>query len=138
MRKLWKRLVSFTLAATMVVSMAACGGKEEKKQEPITLTVYSQLANYSGEQVGWFAKVLLDKFNVKLTIIPDYDGVYDTRMANGNLGDIVVWESSGSDYQNAVTADMLLDWEEDGLLDEYGSYIKENMSLALEIGRAHV
>lgn len=135
MRKLWKRLVSFTLAATMVVSMAACGGKEEKKQEPITLTVYSQLANYSGEQVGWFAKVLLDKFNVKLTIIPDYDGVYDTRMANGNLGDIVVWGSSGSDYQNAVTADMLLDWEEDGLLDEYGSYIKENMSLALEANR---
>ena len=107
----------------------------KKGEEPIELTVYSQLANFSGEQVGWFAKVLLDKFNVKLMIIPDTDGVFDTRMESGNLGDIVVFGSTGSDYKRAVEADMLFDWEEDDLLDEYGPYIKEHMSQALEANR---
>ncbi|MBO5353517.1 MAG: hypothetical protein J6A77_09485 [Lachnospiraceae bacterium] len=171
MRKFWKKALSFVLAGSMVFSMAACGGKEDKGtdsnnststgtnstastdtgssnssgsgststnkkgEEPIELTVYSQLANFSGEQVGWFAKVLLDKFNVKLMIIPDTDGVFDTRMESGNLGDIVVFGSTGSDYKRAVEADMLFDWEEDGLLDEYGPYIKENMAQALEANR---
>ncbi len=29
--------------------------------EEITLNVYSQLANYSGEMQGWFAKILKEK-----------------------------------------------------------------------------
>lgn len=111
------------------------GNNTSGKGDPIELTVYSQLANFSGEQVGWFAKVILDKFNVKLMIIPDSDGVFDTRMESGNLGDIVVFGSTGADYKRAVEADMLFDWEEDGLLDEYGPYIKENMSIALEANR---
>ena len=105
------------------------------KGEPIELTVYSQLANFSGEQVGWFAKVMLDKFNVKLMIIPDSDGVFDTRMESGNLGDIVIFGSTGADYKRAVAEGMLFDWEEDDLLAEYGPYIKENMSIALEANR---
>lgn len=32
--------------------------------DTVTLTVYSQLSNYEGEQIGWFADILLDKFNV--------------------------------------------------------------------------
>ena len=59
-------------------------------KETVTLFVYSQLANYSGEQVGWFGKVMLDKFNVKLNIIPDMK-VPLKRMESGNLGDIVIW-----------------------------------------------
>ncbi len=111
------------------------GSTDNGKEAPIELTVYSQLANFSGEHVGWFAKVMLDKFNVKLMIIPDSDGVFDTRMESGNLGDIVVFGSTGSDYKRAVEADMLFDWEEDNLLDEYGPYIKENMAQALETNR---
>ena len=73
----------------------------------VTLDVYDQLANYSGEQIGWFAKVIKDKFNVKLNIIPDADGVYDTRMESGNLGDLVIWGSDGDKYQQAVDKGML-------------------------------
>ena len=98
MKHLWKRVLAMLLAATMVFSLAACGGKEDNKGnnpvsdagagstnnggntadtgnkkedrgEPVELTVYSQLANFSGEQVGWFAKLMLDKFNVKLMIL---------------------------------------------------------------------
>ena len=163
MKHLWKRVLAMLLAATMVFSMVSCGSKDDNKGnnptsapgesstnnggdsaegnkkedrgEPIELTVYSQLANFSGEQVGWFAKVMLDKFNVKLMIIPDTDGVFDTRMESGHLGDIVIFGSNGSDYQRAVAADMLFDWEEDGILQEYGSYMVENMSTALETNR---
>lgn len=101
-------------------------------EETVTLDVFDQLANYSGEQIGWFGQIMLEKFNVKLNIIPDPDGVYETRMESGNLGDIVIWGNDGDEYLQAVEKGMLYDWNEDDLLDEYGSYIKENMTFALE------
>ena len=100
--------------------------------EEITLTVYSQLANFSGELQGWFAKVLHDKFNVKLIIVPETGGIYETRMETGDLGDIVIWGSDDTKYLNAVAQGMLYDWNEDSLLQEYGPYIAENMKYALE------
>ena len=54
-------------------------------REPITLNVYSQLANYSGVQGHWSADLLLDMFNVKINIIPESDGTYATRMESKNL-----------------------------------------------------
>ncbi|MGN1158639.1 MAG: extracellular solute-binding protein [Lachnospiraceae bacterium] len=101
-------------------------------EETVTLDVYDQLANYSGEQIGWFAQVMLEKFNVKLNIIPNAEGVFATRMEAGDLGDIVIWGDDSNDYLQAVEKGMLYDWNEDNLLDEYGPYIKENMSFALE------
>lgn len=101
-------------------------------EETVTLDVYSQLANYSGEQIGWFGQIMLEKFNVKLNIINDPDGVYETRMESGNLGDIVLWGSDGDEYLQAVQKGLLFDWNEDDILSEYGPYIKENMPYALE------
>lgn len=101
----------------------------------ITLTVYSQLANYSGIQNGWSAALLKDKFNVELNIVPDTDGTYETRMASGNLGDIVIWGSNGADYKNAIDKKMLLNWEEDDLAAIYAPYITANYQNALESNR---
>lgn len=101
-------------------------------EQTVTLDVFDQLANYSGEQIGWFGQVMLERFNVKLNIIPDPDGVYETRMESGNLGDIVIWGADGDEYLQAVDKGMLYDWNEDDLLDEYGPYIKEHMPFALE------
>ncbi len=102
-------------------------------KETVTLDVFDQLANYSGEQIGWFGQVMLEKFNVKLNIINDPQaGVYATRMEAGNLGDLVVWGDDKDDYIQAVDKGMLYDWNEDGLLEDYGPYIKENMPYALE------
>ena len=57
------------MAACMTVGMtSALTGCGSKKNETITLEVYSQLANYSGLQTGWIADILKDKFNVKLKI----------------------------------------------------------------------
>lgn len=176
-----KKITALLLAATMIVSMTACGGNgndapssstgndteqttpadddadtdadaetpaagEENAggddyeallediipEETVTLDVFSQLANYSGEQIGWFGQIMLDKFNVKLNIIPDPDGVYETRMESGNLGDLVIWGSDGDEYLQAIEKGMLYDWEEDDLLSEYGPYIEEHYSYALD------
>ena len=98
MKKLMKKFIVLTLVLTMVVSsLTACG---KKKKETITLTIYSQLANFSGEQLGWSAKILKDTWNVVVNIVPDQDGVYETRMESGNLGDIVIW---GVDADNDYT-----------------------------------
>lgn len=101
----------------------------------VELTVYSQLANYSGEQIGWFGKVMLDRFNVKLNIINSPEGMYATRMASGDLGDIVIWGNDADEYLQAVAAGMLYDWEDDNLLADYGPYINDNMEKALEKNR---
>ncbi|MDO5292930.1 MAG: hypothetical protein Q4F05_09285 [bacterium] len=101
-------------------------------KDTVTLTVYSQLANYSGEQLGWFAKTMLDKFNVKINIVNEGDGVFDTRVESGNLGDIVIMGSDGDQYQQAVKSGLLRDWDDEDLVTEYGPYIKATMQTALD------
>ena len=86
-----------------------------RSEETVTLDVFDQLANYSGEQIGWFGQIMLEKFNVKLNIIPDPDGVYETRMESGNLGDIVIWGNDSDEYMQAVEKGMLFDWNEDDI-----------------------
>lgn len=128
-----KKLMSMLLASSMVVgSTAVLAGCGSKKDEVITLDVYSQLANYSGLQTGWIADILEDKFKVKLNIIPEGSGVYETRMESGDLGDIVVWAKDNDKYPDAVKNELLYDWNEDDLVGEFGPYIKENMKDALK------
>ena len=150
MKKLMTKILALAMTATLLTGCgtgtpAADSGSSESSlgiersdlysDKEITLNVYSQLANYSGEMQGWFAKILKEKWNVKINIIMEGDGVYETRMESGNLGDIVVWGSDGKQYQQAVENGMLYDWEEDDLLADYGPYIKEHMSKALEKNR---
>lgn len=104
--------------------------------EPVTINVYSQLANFNGEQLGWSADLLLDRFNVKINIIQDQDGVFATRMADGDLGDIIVWGSNGADYKTAVERGLLLDWEKYDMLEDYAPYIAANYTNALENNRS--
>ena len=112
-----KKMLAVLLAGSMVVgSTSMLTGCGTKKNGVIKLDFYSQLANTKGIQTGWGADVLKEKFNVELNIIPDADGVYQTRAQNGNLGDIVIWGSDSKDYVDAVKNNLLLDWNEDDLL----------------------
>lgn len=128
-----KKFLSVLLASSMVVGSAATlsGCTKKKGDGVVKLDVYSQLANFSGEQTGWSADVLLDKLGIKINIIPDSEGVFETRMENGNLGDVIVWGNDNAKYPLAVEAGLLFDWEEDDLLTDFGPYIKENMPDAL-------
>lgn len=102
----------------------------------ITLDVYTQLANYSGEQIGWFGQVMEEKFNVKLNIINEGDGTYATRSESGNLGDLVVFGNSGDQYIQAIDNGLLFDWEDEDLLANYGGYIADHMAEALAMNRS--
>ncbi len=143
-----KKLVSLMLALVLALSCASALAEVPYYKvesdlydfypldgETIQLEVYSQLANYSGVQTGWGATLMKDLFNVELVIVPDMDGTYDTRMINGNLGDIVVWGSNGEDYKQAVSAGMLLNWEDFDLGATYAPYVMKNYDAALATNR---
>ncbi len=100
--------------------------------ETIQITCYSQLANYNGKLTGWFAEVLKREFNCEITIIPDSEGMFDTRMEAGNLGDLVIFGSNGDQYQRAAAGGLLFDWNEDDILSDFGPYVKEHMPYAVE------
>ena len=68
-----KKLVSVLLLCALLLPMgwAAAETAVDRDGPTVRLDVYSQLANYSGIQAHWSADLLLDKFNVKINIIPD-------------------------------------------------------------------
>ncbi len=139
-RKNLTKVVASTLLLSLTVgAVTGCGSRKtadnsssKDKHGTVTLTVYSQLANYSGEQIGWMGDVLKEKFNVKLNIVPDAEGIFQTRMESKNLGDIVIWGGNSDQYAQALKSDLLYDLEEDDLIGTYGKDIAANMKEALD------
>jgi putative aldouronate transport system substrate-binding protein len=115
------------------------GNSNANNMPELTVTVFSMLSNYAGEQPGWFAKIIKDKFNIKLNIIASNlaggQQKIATMMASGNLGDLVVFGTNGKDYQDAIKAGLLLDWTKDGLLDKNGQDILKNAGQAIEANK---
>ena len=161
MKKTYTRILALLLSMVMVFSLlTACGGNPStpsnpdsqgstpsdpadpasdpllNNEETINLTVFSQTANWSGAQTGWAATLLKDKFNIELTIIPDTNGAYQTRMESKNLGDIVIWGTNGDDYTAAVNQGLLFDWDEEELVSTYGPYISEHFADGLAANKA--
>lgn len=94
-----KATVGVALTLSAILALAGCGGDKTAADEDdgslMTVEVYDDLANYQGEQKGWFAKIIKDKFNIKLNIVaPNVAGggstLFDTRAAAGDLGDIII------------------------------------------------
>jgi multiple sugar transport system substrate-binding protein/putative aldouronate transport system substrate-binding protein len=88
-------LLSACSASTTTSDEAAVTTFPTKWDKEITIDVFDGLANYMGVQQGWFAKLVKDKFNMKLNIIaPNVAGggdtLYNTRVAAGDLGDLIV------------------------------------------------
>lgn len=145
MNKFGKRVLSLLLTGAVTAALlSGCGIKKVtvltdddiiNNKEPIKLTVFSQTANWSGAQTGWSAVLLKDLFNVEITIIPDTDGAYQTRMEKGNLGDIVVWGSNGDEYKSAVDRGLLFSWDDEDLVKKFGPYITENFQDGLQANR---
>jgi len=78
--------------------------------EPMIIEVYSQPANFQGEQPGWSAKILKEKFNITLNIIaPQVAGgdIFAARSASGFLGDLVVMDNA--DIQACVKSGLIYD-----------------------------
>lgn len=80
----------------------------------IVVDVFDTLANFQGIQSGWFAKIVEDKFNMKLNIIaPNVAGggntLFETRSAAGNLGDLIIFSGENGNVQNLVTSGLIMD-----------------------------
>lgn len=132
-----QRALALALVATMLAgTVAGCGksggdstqgGKSSDGTyaEELTIDVFDSQANFQGEQTGWFAKIVKDKFNIKLNIIaPNVAGggdtLYQTRSANGNLGDLIITNLDSSRLKDMVTAGLVLDMSD---------YIKDEKNL---------
>ena len=112
-------IATMTLSSCSLIegSSTAQGGSggafPSKWKKQITVDVFDDLANFQGTQTGWFAKLVEDKFNMKLNVIaPNVAGggetLFNTRSAAGDLGDLVVLGS----YQHlteALKGGLLLD-----------------------------
>ena len=84
------------------------GGNSEL--EPMVLEVYSQPANFQGEQIGWTAKLLKEKLNVTLNIIaPQVAGgdIFAARAASGFLGDLIILDNA--DIQSSIKSGLVVD-----------------------------
>ena len=119
-----KRLVSTILMLAMaasavmgqVTTVSASEG-EEKYPEFLTIDVFDHISNYQGVQSGWFAQLVKEKFNMELNLIsPNVAGggdtLYQTRSANGNLGDIIITNLDKSRLKDLVQAGLVLDMTE--------------------------
>lgn len=96
-------------------------GGDSSDLEPMVLEVYSQPANFQGEQQGWSAKILKDKFNVTLNIVaPQVAGgdLFAARSAAGFLGDIVVLDNA--DIQACIQSGLIYDVTES--MKEFASF----------------
>jgi putative aldouronate transport system substrate-binding protein len=136
----------FLLFIGVVITGYATGSKEkevEKKKESkaqekplITLNVFSMLSNYAGEQTGWYAKVIKDRFNITLNIISsNVEGGaarLQALMSSGDLGDIVVMGDDSKDYHDCLAGGLLSDWTKDGLLEKYDKDILARAPGAIE------
>lgn len=110
--------------------------------EELTIEFYDVAANYQGEQIGWFGKVLKDKFNIKLNIIApqvsgDANSLYQTRTASGNLGDIVLLDND--DMQDCIDSGLIMDigdiiYNYENLADYQEQIDKFNQSMSVVEG----
>lgn len=78
--------------------------------KPLTITVFDNAANYQGDQPGWYAKLLKDKFNITLNILAPQvagDQLYKTRSAAGNLGDLLIIDNS--QLEELIPAGLIMD-----------------------------
>ena len=106
-----------TTADTASVSgTSAAAAPAISHDKEMEFEIYDVASNFQGEQTGWFAKILKDKFNIKLNIVApqvagDASSVYQTRCASGNLGDIVILDNS--DMQDCIQAGLIADISKD-------------------------
>ena len=103
-----KKFLSLLLTAALLLGM--CSFTVALAEEPMEIVFFDDAANYNGEQTGWFAKVVKDRFNITLNIIASQvigDEVFATRSAEGNLGDIIIMDKSK--FADVVEAGLVKD-----------------------------
>jgi len=91
-------------------SAGAFGGPYKKN---IQMVFFSSPGNYQGVQKGWFGHLVTQKFNMSLNFVaPNVAGggdtLYNTRVAAGNLGDLII-VPTGQKFDQLVQGGLLYD-----------------------------
>ena len=98
--------------------------------DTVKLEFFDVAANYQGDQVGWFAKVLKDELNLEINIIAPQvagDAVYPTRASTGDLGDILILEKE--QWKDCVANGLVKDISADIASMEYIAPFGEQIEL---------
>lgn len=108
-----KKILSLVLALMLMLSAVPMAFAEDYR-EPITLTVFSQVANFAGDQAGWFAKELKDRFNVSLKFISSNvdPNAFTAGLSAEELGDIICWGDLGQNFTEALNAELIMNLDE--------------------------
>ncbi|MCR4850872.1 MAG: sugar ABC transporter substrate-binding protein [Lachnospiraceae bacterium] len=110
-------------AGAATTTTDASSGDAAASGDKMVFEIYDAAANYQGMQTGWFQKVVNDRFNVDLNIIAPQvagDAIYQTRASSGNLGDIVLLDST--DFADCVKSGLVKDISAD--LGNYPNLMK--------------
>ena len=137
-----KRILSLVLVLALLASVAVIPAMaEETYREPITLTMFSELANYGGEQQGWFGKELKDRFNVTLKYVSSNvdSNAWTSAVSAGDLGDIVCLGDMGDHLITALDSELLLDWNEVDLAPyaNINAYLGDAIQKVSDFASAH-
>ena len=120
-----KQFLSLFLTVALLLGMCSFT-VAASAEEPMEIVFFDDAANYNGEQTGWFAKVVLDRFNIKLNIIATQvigDEVFATRSADGDLGDIIIMDKSK--FADVVKAGLVKDISDRVVVLRKGAYVGE-------------
>ena len=96
--------------STETTAEAESSDTSASDEDTLTIEIFDVAANYQGVQTGWFAKVVKDRFNIELNIIAPQvagDAIYQTRASSGNLGDVLILESS--QFKECIEAGLIKD-----------------------------
>lgn len=117
-----KKVVAICMSAFMAAGVFSSAGivqakddaKTKEYKDTITVDVFDSEANYQGMQAGWFGKMVKDKFNMELNIIaPNVAGggdtLFQTRSAAGDLGDLIICNTSNGKLSQLVKAGLVQD-----------------------------
>ena len=133
-----------TLICLMTLAVTGCSdlkGKMKGKNydEFITVDVFSSESNSPGIQTGWFGKIVRDKFNMELNIIAsntveDGDALFQTRVASGNIGDLIICNTENGVLSQLIEAGLVIDMQEmleaDGYVMQYAEAVESMQNLA--------
>lgn len=109
-----KRILALVLSLLLLATALPAFAAGDVYKEPITLTVYDGLANFSGVQSGWFAHELKERFNVTLNFVRDLSnqGGFNAALAANEIADVIVLGDLDNEFLKGLDADLLLDWSE--------------------------
>ena len=141
-----KKIIAMCMTACMTVGILTPVGvfadeNDSKYEDTITVDVFASEANYQGIQSGWYAKLVKDKFNMELNIIaPNVAGggdtLFQTRSAAGDLGDLIICNTSNGTLSQLVKAGLVQDMtdllKDEENVNQYSEAIESMKSLAGE------